>query len=98
MSPEDFGSSAAPLFVAGSLHATANATRAIPSGEMLAALARHLNGDWGDVGPDDWRANDRAVIDGSRIFSTYQTADGLKFWVITEADRSSTTVQLPEDY
>lgn len=98
MTPNDSSSSSGSLFAAGSIHATANATRTIPPDEVLAALARHLNGDWGDVDHDDCRANDRAVNEGSRIFSVYHTAGGVKFWVITEADRSSTTVLLPEDY
>lgn len=91
-------SSGSPLFAPGILTATANASRTVPPGDVLAALARHLNGDWGDVGPSDWQANDRAVIEDSRIFSVYRTEAGVKFWVITEADRSSTTVLLPEDY
>jgi hypothetical protein len=61
-------------------------------------LLRHASGDWGDVGPEDRRLNDEAVRDGSRILSAYRTAKGVKLWVITEADRSSTCILLPEEY
>jgi hypothetical protein len=97
MSSDDSSSSAVPLFAAGCLSATANANRTVPPAEVLVAMARHLNGDWGDVSFDDWRTNDRAVVDGSRIVSVYHTA-GVRFYVVTEADRCSTTVLLPEDY
>jgi hypothetical protein len=50
------------------------------------------------VGAEDQRANDRAVEDGTRILSAYRTSLGVKLWVITEADRSATTLLLPEDY
>jgi hypothetical protein len=59
---------------------------------------RHAVGDWGDCDPEDAAANDAAVVDGDRIFSVYHTKRGVKLWVITEADRSSTCLLLPEDY
>lgn len=62
-------------------------------------LARHVKGDWGEVGPEDWRSNDTSVADGTRVLSAY-TLPGtdVKVWVITEADRSVTTILLPEEY
>ena len=60
-------------------------------------IKRHQAGDWGDIPPDDWTANDQAVQQGGRILSAYLTSGG-RFWVITEADRSATTVLLPEEY
>tara|TARA_Y100000296_G_scaffold72494_1_gene88942 strand:- start:84 stop:296 length:213 start_codon:yes stop_codon:yes gene_type:complete len=60
-------------------------------------LDRHRSGDWGDVDAEDGQANDAALKDGSRIFSVYHQ-HGQKVWVITEADRSSTCVLLPEEY
>jgi hypothetical protein len=65
---------------------------------MLQALRRHARGDWGEVGVEDQRANDRAVQDGGRLLSAYSTKTNVKFWIITEADRSATTVLLPEEY
>ena len=62
------------------------------------ALERHARGDWGVVGADDWRENDFAVTDGARILSAYVDGKGTRFWVITEADRSATTILLPDEY
>jgi len=61
-------------------------------------LHRHVVGDWGLVDSDDQQANDDALIEGERLLSAYLTNKGKKLWVITEADRSSTCVLLPEDY
>src|SRR5262249_28027242 len=66
-------------------------------------LAKHVAGDWGSMSPDDRQANDIALIDGSRIFSSYQTLTGQKLWIITEAVgddglRAATTVLLPDEY
>ena len=66
--------------------------------EMSVFLARHSVGDWGDVSDEDWEINDSAYefVNG-RLFSAYKTFKG-KVWVITEHDRSSTTILLPEEY
>ncbi len=61
-------------------------------------LARHAQGDWGDVCLEDKAFNDEALIAGSRLMSAYITTIGTKIWVITEADRSTTTILLPEEY
>jgi len=61
-------------------------------------LNRHVSGDWGDLCEDDKQANEDALIHGDRILSAYRTAKGVKIWVITEADRSSTCILLPEEY
>lgn len=66
--------------------------------EQYRAIGRHLAGDWGEVGPEDWEANEEALRTGARLFSVYRTAGGTTFWVITEADRSSTCLLLPEEY
>lgn len=60
-------------------------------------LARHRQGDWGDVSDDDRKENDRALLAGTRLFSSYQIGDQA-IWIITEADRSATTILLPSDY
>lgn len=59
---------------------------------------RHLRGDWGDLVDSDWKANDQAVLDGGRIFSSYDFGNDLTVWVITESNRSATTILLPGDY
>ena len=62
-------------------------------------LERHVSGDWGEVPPEDARENGRSVRNGWRILSSYPVGDaGEKVWIITEADRSSTCILLPEDY
>jgi hypothetical protein len=71
--------------------------KVLPS-EIAASLIRHESGDWGDVPREDALANERALLEGERIVSAYESSCGVRFWVITEADRSSTTVLLPEEY
>lgn len=70
----------------------------VPPAELLRALSRHASGDWGEIHPDDWAENELAVKQGFRILSAYTSQSAVKFWVITEADRSSTTILLPEEY
>ena len=65
--------------------------------DLLPLLIRHRSGDWGDVCADDARANREALDTGLRILSAYDTAAG-RLWIITEADRSATTVLLPSEY
>ena len=61
-------------------------------------LARHQRGDWGIVPPEDAAANEDALRFGSRLLSSYLICAGERIWIITEADRSSTTLLLPEEY
>ena len=89
---------ACPTFPLGQLVATPNALEHITQDDIMAALQRHVTGDWGDVCAEDKQSNDRAVVEGTRILSAYRAANGTKFWIISEADRSSTTVLLPADY
>jgi hypothetical protein len=60
-------------------------------------LDRHLSGDWGDLDAHDRRENERAIREGFRIFSAYDTPVG-KIWIITEGNRSSTCILLPSEY
>ena len=78
--------------------ATPGALSELNDEARLDALARHARGDWGDAGPNDWAENELALKDGSRLLSVYHTPDGVKFWIITEADRSSTAILLPSEY
>lgn len=63
-------------------------------------LARHLTGDWGDVCREDWESNDAAVNGGDRLVSVYNNEKNpdLKIWIITEWDRSATTILFPSEY
>ena len=86
-----------PLFPLGPIVATAGAVAEIPILEIHAALDRHAAGDWGGLCEDDRLANERALAEGERLLSSYESF-GVTFWIITERDRSLTTVLLPEDY
>ena len=61
-------------------------------------LGRYLGGDWGECGTEDWKSNDEAIEIGERVLAVYSTAKGVKFWIITERDRSVTTFLLPDEY
>lgn len=87
-----------PKFTLGRLVATRNALAQISRDDIQRALTRHLHGDWGTLDAEDWTANDRALQRGGRLLSAYHSLQNVKFWIITEADRSITTVLLPEDY
>ena len=66
--------------------------------EVYEALERHLSGDWGVLDEQDWRMNDAALEHGLRLCSRYATPAGVKFWIITEHDRSVTTILLANDH
>ena len=61
-------------------------------------ISRHAIRDWGDVDADDWKANDMALTTGARLMSMYILPTRVRVWIITEADRSATTVLLPSEY
>jgi hypothetical protein len=84
-------------FPLGQVAITANASLRLSTEEVMTALSRHASGDWGDLCPEDTLANDHALQNGGRLFSAYGQGEE-RFWVITEADRSITTVLLPDDY
>ena len=88
-----------PLFSLGSVVATRAVFDHLMANQHDAKpfLRRHQRGDWGDVPPEDAAENDFAVKNGLRIFSSYQMA-GKRVWVITEADRSVTTLLFPCEY
>ena len=90
----------ATKFPLGQVVATPGALAALEeAGQMPAEfLARHAHGDWGEIHPGDKGANEQALKDGARIFSVYRTSKGVKVWVITEADRASTCILLPDEY
>jgi len=88
------------LFRLGQLYATPGALDALKqSGQsVLGFLSRHLRGDWGEVCKEDWELNDQALVEGTRLLSAYKTSKNDRLWVITEADRSATTLLLPDEY
>lgn len=62
------------------------------------SLQRHIRGDWGEVCQDDWTANELALLEGERLFSVYKKDGVSTIWIITERDRSATTVLFPDEY
>lgn len=89
-----------PLFDLGQTVATPGAIEALQQSAVSAAslLGRHQSGDWGDQCEEDIAENNYALSHGYRLFSSYKITETTKIWVITEADRSVTTLLLPEDY
>ena len=88
-----------PLFNLGKCLATPMAKEELYSLNCspLDLLRKHMSGDWSEMAEDDQQSNRDAITEGSRIFSAYTIQD-TKFWVITEADRSATTILLPSEY
>lgn len=89
-----------PLFALGSVYSTPGALAACEASQTLPQemFMRHLEGNWSEMDEADQAANREAIRYGSRVFSAYTLPTGVKIWVITEADRSSTTMLLPEEY
>ena len=88
------------LFELGTVVATPGALKALEEAGQtpLEFLARHWAGDWGELSDFDVQENELALEEGFRLLSSYRTAKGDKIWVITEADRSVTTLLLPSEY
>lgn len=92
-------------FCLGQIVATPGAIEAMEESGQAPGffLDQHVAGNWGEVDAEDWQANNRSLVDGSRILSAYRTLKGVKLWIITEAtddngNRTATTILLPEDY
>ena len=89
-----------PRFSLGRVVATPGALKALEQANQnpLKFLERHQAGDWGELCEEDIRENEFSVRNGFRILSAYRTRLDVKIWVITEADRSATTLLLPNEY
>lgn len=88
------------LFPIGNVYLTDGAKEALEESSQTAIefITRHQKGDWGDVCEDDKKENELSLREGFRILSSYKTSKGIKIWVITEADRSSSCLLLPSEY
>jgi hypothetical protein len=84
-------------FSLGAIFTTAGAAKILTTGQVNELLGRHASGDWGEVPSEDAQENELSLKNGWRIMSVYPVGAG-KVWVITEADRATTTVLLPEEY
>jgi hypothetical protein len=87
-----------PKFSLGQVVITRHALDVLHQEDMKVCLDRHADGDWGDVCDADRHENEISLKQRLRLFSVYHDRTGVKFWIITESDRSTTTVLLPEDY
>ena len=87
-------------FQPGILTATPGALEALEDAKQspMEFVQRHLNGDWGEVCKEDAAENELSVKEGFRILSAYRTRLNVRIWIITEADRSATTILLPSEY
>lgn len=102
MSPTMFPLIQKPKFPLGKLFFTAGVNNRADEDFSFAefivkSVQRHANGDWGDLGDHDTAENELSLIKGFRIFSVYKWKEE-KIWIITEADRASTTVLFPNEY
>ena len=88
------------LFEPGTLAATQSAFAAIERAnqDVVDFFSRHVTGDWGEVSQEDRVENEVSLLNGYRLLSAYRTRLGERVWVLTEADRSMTTILLPEEY
>jgi hypothetical protein len=89
-----------PAFELGQIVATPGALAAIKKAGQQPGefLTRHINRDWGDLDKEDRKENEYSLGHGFRLLSAYKTNAGDRLWIITEADRSVTTLLLPEEY
>jgi hypothetical protein len=90
-----------PLFPAGQIVATPGALALLEQANKtpLEFVSRHLRGDWGDdLCQDDKTENELSLKQGFRLLSSYKVTETEKLWIITEADRSVTTLLLPSEY
>lgn len=100
MNTKPTSTSRSARFALGSVFQTPGARDALLAAGQLPAefLARHECGDWGEVGEEDRAENELSVEERLRLMSVYRLATKDRIWIITEADRSSTTILLPEEY
>src|SRR6266498_1473525 len=87
-------------FALGQIFITPGAQEALEIAGQTAIqfLRRHMSCDWGELSEDDIRENELSLNEGFRLLSNYRTTKGQQLWIITEADRSATTILLPSDY
>ena len=85
-------------FPLGAVRVTYGVEHALDSSDVVTGITRHARGDWGEVDEHDWSQNDDFVENGGQLLSQYTAKNGTLYWVVTESNRSATTVLLPEEY
>jgi hypothetical protein len=97
---EQDGRSVPAVFRLGRIVATPGALAALHEADQTAIdfIRRHSAGDWGDLDEHDQKENELSLVNGFRLLSAYTLATGERIWIITEADRSVTTILLPSEY
>lgn len=85
-------------FKMGQMVATPGSMEKFTPEHLAACVKRHAEGDWGDLCDEDKQSNEDALKHGNRLLSNYEDANGHKLYIITEADRATTTLLLPEEY
>ena len=100
MTKEQQEESPQPLFALGQVVATPGALDTLRDAgiDPLVLLARHVTGDWGELSEEDIEANREALAQGYRLLSAYPLETGERLWIITEWDRSATTLLRPDEY
>lgn len=86
-----------PFFHSHLVYASYSAQAVLGPDEMIQAVERHVTGNWGEVNPKLWMANEQAAKEGGRLCSAFRNRIGLLFWVITNEDRTCTTLLVPQD-
>jgi hypothetical protein len=89
---------AVQTFALGNVVITPNALGQLTPADIQRGLQRHSAGDWGELDAEDRQENDRALQTGMRLLSSYRSTAGATYWIITEANRSSTCLLMPDDY
>ena len=89
-----------PRFALGQVVATPGSLSALVNlrTSPWTLLSRHVRGDWGELDDHDWQENERALTEETRLLSAYTLPGETRIWIITEADRSATTLLLPQEY
>jgi hypothetical protein len=85
-------------FAPGQIRVTSGAQEKLSCYDLALALTRHLTGDWGELVGEERKSNEQSLTGSGRLLSRFANETGTVHWVVTEADRSATTVLLPEEY
>jgi hypothetical protein len=86
-----------PRFPLGRIGITCKARAALTFSDALQGLRSHASGDWGLLAEEDWWNNENSLVEGNQVTSVHLASNGKRFWIVTAADRTATTIMLPSD-